>query len=292
MYNEDRKELFKKTLTKRYAVMFAQICNGSEDLEKELDKDVAEFTDDEVVRLLKSFKKGNLNAVTSYKFILSQYTKWCRDNGYSSAQNAYNHITREQVLSTINTKDSLSYDDVISAIHLLTNPSDRAVLWCILYGIKGLCCRDILDLKEEHISGNTVTTTSGKLVELPNEAIEDIHDACNTYIYYAKRRPWKFDPYDDHMFKKRIWSREDSYDRDRNRIKNKMKTISGIVGRDMNPTQIRRAGFIHFIRKIIHDNPGLNSYTVFDHPDFLKVKEQYDLEESNPTVRSIYGHLI
>ena len=292
MYNVERKELFKKTLTKRYAIPFAKICDISEAMETRLDKDISEFTDDEVIELLKSFDNEHMKTVTSYKFTLSRYTKWCRNNGYSSAPNAYNHITREQMLSSVNTSKSLSYDDVINAIHLLSNPSDRAVLWCILYGINGLFSIDILSLKEEDIFGNTVATTSGKLVELPNEAIKDIRESCNTYVYYAKKRPWKFDPYDDHMFKKRIWSKEDSYNRDRNRVKNKLKTISELIGKDMNPTQIRQAGIVHFIQKIIQDNPGLDSYTVFNHPDFLKVKEQYDLTGTNRSVRYGYMHLI
>lgn len=292
MYNVERKELFKSSIPRHYANLFTRVCKICGPLEEKFGKDISDFTDEEVIELLKSFQSTDLNGIINIRGSLKLYNKWCRDNGYTSALNAYNHITREQLLSTVEKPDNLVYSDVTKVIRTLSNPSDRAFLWCLLYGINGHHSEDILGIREEDISGDTITTVSGKKVTLPLDAISDIRKSCNTYVYYGQKRRWDYDPLDDHMLKKRNWSLEETEKRAGDRMTRKMDLINRITGLKYTRSMVKMAGFLHFVRKIIQDNPDLDSWTVFEHPDFIKVKNQYDLSDRYASLRSRYRYMI
>ena len=90
--------------------------------ERELDKDVSEFTKDEILEMLKTFKSKSANSLLNHVVVLKHYSRWMTG---VIGKNAYEDICKADVMDLVDSDAStiLTREDVNEIEYQLLN-------WC------------------------------------------------------------------------------------------------------------------------------------------------------------------
>ncbi len=218
MYNEEykRKYLNYLTETNKYdkgSEIIGTYFNLSETLEATLDKDVSNFTLEEIVSLYKSICTTSELYLASINSQLSQYCEWNRRQGLSiDNQNHFEEMTRELIYGCTNKNlfksRYMSKSELLRYINrgILDNVSDEFLLVACFEGVCGTGYCELLNLYPQDIQGNTVTLCTGRqlvvsdlFIRLANESAEEYEYNIGKIVYFDR---------DDHrcfkMFRKNI----------------------------------------------------------------------------------------
>ena len=116
--------------------------------EKEIGKDLCDFTRDEAIRLFKDVvATPSLTYLKVLRSTYESYTQWCVEKGVAT-ENNYSHID----LSDLNEcvfKGNLSFitrEDILKWCSEAENPRDQFILLALYEGIRGKNYKEIIDL--------------------------------------------------------------------------------------------------------------------------------------------------
>lgn len=173
MYNEEQKESFIEEYLKSKVIaetsLYA-ILRKTEPFEIELDKDVSEFTKDEIIDMFRKFKAKSVNSLLNYCVILKHYSRFIKKK---IGSNAYELIEKADITSLVdkNAKILLTREDLDDIEEQLLNWSDKAIVELLWEGIAGPSMNDIFSVSQECIQGE-ILFVNGKEYSMTNKLKE------------------------------------------------------------------------------------------------------------------------
>lgn len=215
MYNEERKLQYLKESVNRYESIEYTVTTyfkATENMETILDKDISQFTLNEIISLYKSFCTPSEWYIRTINSQLSQYTTWCqKQNILTDNQNHFAEIDTNLIYQCLNTTliemQYITREQLYNIVNSgqINNISDCFLLLSCFEGICGKEYTDILNIRPKDIKGNMVTLHSGKTLEVDSKFVSVALQSAGQYTFYLgllgdKER--QFDLSDDRCFKR------------------------------------------------------------------------------------------
>ena len=160
MFDKEQKEAFIKEYLKSKVVaktsLYA-VFRNTEPFEEKLNKDVSQFTREEILDMFAQFRAKSVNSLLNYAIILKHYSRLMR------GENEYESITKADVVDLIDKSGNilLSREELDDIEAQLLNWSDKAIVELLFNGISGKNMEDIYSVSEECVQGN-ILCVNGK----------------------------------------------------------------------------------------------------------------------------------
>lgn len=160
MFDKEQKEAFIKEYLKSKVVaktsLYA-VFRKTEPFEEKLNKDVSQFTREEILDMFAQFRAKSVNSLLNYAIILKHYSRLMR------GENEYESITKADVVDLIDKSGNilLSKEELDDIEAQLLNWSDKAIVELLFNGIAGRNMEDIYSVSEECVQGN-ILCVNGK----------------------------------------------------------------------------------------------------------------------------------
>lgn len=160
MFDKEQKEAFIKEYLKSKVVaktsLYA-VFRKTELFEEKLNKDVSQFTREEILDMFAQFRAKSVNSLLNYAIILKHYSRLMR------GENEYESITKADVVDLIDKSGNilLSREELDDVEAQLLNWSDKAIVELLFNGIAGKNMEDIYSVSEECVQGN-ILCVNGK----------------------------------------------------------------------------------------------------------------------------------
>lgn len=284
MYNPDQKQRYieyKKQETIISESSLVGLFNMTESFEKEFNKDLCNFTTNEIKVMYKLWNLDSLDVITNRNSAYKSYSSWAQSERLIiDNQNHFDEFDIN-ILNSLLNKNALKQKIVDRATILswckrLLNPRDAYILLCIFEFGKGDYFSDIVNSKIGDINreNNTMVLQSGRSVSISDELI-DYADKSRSAIEYISARCSKL--YDDGTIIKRhstAKSTTDSFYLNRAAYA-ALKRGLGSINVKISSTNIMYSGIINMINQRSYE---LNIST----KEYLsrykeEIKKQYDV---------------
>lgn len=159
-------------------------------MERELDKDVSNFTVYEIIEYYKLLNLTVLESLIVMNSEFSMYTQWCLQKSLvSDNQNHFLEVTNDVLLGCLNkavfNMRFISRKTILEWTEQLPNAKDQFVLLGLFEGIKGKDFCELAKLRPEDIDDNIAHLCTGRKIELSDELIEIIEDCIKEEKYYS-----------------------------------------------------------------------------------------------------------
>ncbi|RIO07130.1 hypothetical protein BUZ94_13420 [Mammaliicoccus sciuri] len=155
-YNHFFKEEFLNTITTESSrTYYVSLFNKSKQLEKQLDKDMFNFTDVEVELLLYSINTSQKNTLVSYLNQCRNYCDYAIETGNKVSNiNIYKTFSTDRLDQYLmkHKQKYLSKDDIMNSLKDVYNSIDFAVYMSIFEGILGYEYTEITNLTKQDIA--------------------------------------------------------------------------------------------------------------------------------------------
>lgn len=160
------------------------------DMERELNKDLSNFTFYEIIEYYKLLNIPSLDSLSVMNSQFSLYTQWClQENLVKDNQNHFLEITMETMKSCINkalfNMKIVSKDIILNWVEQLPNPKDQFVLLGLFEGIKGKDFCELLKLRPEDINNNIAKICTGREIKISDKLCSIIDDCVSETKYYS-----------------------------------------------------------------------------------------------------------
>lgn len=258
MWNEARKRQFLAEKSQK-AILSQNLQNAFNLVEKKeakLNKDIAEFTSEEIIEFYKYLTTPSIQSLIQLHTSLTEYCNWCMSNGLiPDNQNHFLEIRTEVLCGCIDSAKYnsliLSREQLLSTIKELPNYVDRFIFLGIFEGIpvKG---NVLYNVKMSDLNGNNLTLSNGKTIEISDELVK-IMVASNeeeTYQSMGKTEAvYEYIPSDNIIrltISKRVSNNTLIY------IGNRFRTCCKYLGlpEGMTIKMVAEGGRIHLIKEI------------------------------------------
>lgn len=178
MYNQPMKaafiEMLFKDLTLSATMVNSIFKKTTMPFEVEYDKDVAYFSEDEIIHMLRAKGSRSLESLQNTVVILRKYADFVFAHENAYALNNYEFINKDILMGCLSDKAQktiLSRQDIDQIKAEMLNAVDKAILECLFIGISGKNLEDLTYLCEEQLdySECQLRLKSGKVVSLTYE---------------------------------------------------------------------------------------------------------------------------
>lgn len=193
MYNQELKNRYirekNKTATLPNNYLVCQF-NKVGKFEKELGKDVHDFTVYEIIEYYKILNASSLEVLACLNSQFSQYTQWClQESLVVDNQNHYLELNLEQMRGCLNKvltdKKIVSREQVLVWCESLPNPKDQFVILGLFEGLKGKDFCDFVNLRPQDIKGNTLVLLDCRGIKVSDELIKYAEESIAETTYYS-----------------------------------------------------------------------------------------------------------
>ncbi|UXO88789.1 site-specific integrase [Bacillus safensis] len=154
-YNKEFKENYLDTLSSDSQVKQASLLfNHSQKEEKIRDKDLFDFTTDEILNVLRAMYSTSLASLETFLYTMVSYIDWSIANGVTKgANNLARLIKTNDLLTCIDSslKLYITKNELEKMCAELINPQDRALLRLLFEGILGFEASEMTSLKKSDI---------------------------------------------------------------------------------------------------------------------------------------------
>lgn len=154
----------------------------TEEYEEQYGKDVALFSEEELLTMLKAKGSRSLASLQNMVSFLRQYAAYVLG---PSPNNGYKEITKDKLQCCVAEekveKALLSREDLDRLQRKMLNAVDKAILECLFIGISGKNLEDLTYLSQEQLDPErmTLTLTSGEVFHLSERQCQLLIDAFN-----------------------------------------------------------------------------------------------------------------
>jgi integrase len=159
--------------------------------EEILQKDLYNFTDEEVFLVMQNISPKTLNSARGSINNIRHYISWSIRNGYRENNiNALDTIDRSVYSRFIDRslKIHFSYEEFLELLSEIKNPQDRSFLFLIFEGVSGKQFSQLRDLKISDVDKDNhkiFIKETNETVDVSEECIKHIYDAYEQEIYYS-----------------------------------------------------------------------------------------------------------
>lgn len=289
MYNAEYKERFmaeretEVILSKGYLeCQFEKVSS----IEKDLNKDVSNFTFYEIMEYYKLLNTYSVNVLKVLNSQLSLYTQWClQQNLVVDGQNHFLEMRSEDYDACINKRlfDSkvVLKSTILNWIGQLQNPRDQFILLGLFEGIKGKDFCELANLRPEDINENTIKLCTGRTIEISDKLKYIIEECIDEEVYYSvsEKDSRKFPLIDrGYVIKDYPNTRDDVSEFQRGRkIYNSIQRIIQYIGvfPTVNANQIFESGKLDMI-KTRSEELGISCIDYIYSKNIQEIEEKYN----------------
>jgi len=195
MYNEERKQGFidiAKQFDTNAENYLSSLFKNTEQLEKKWEKDVCDFSVDQISIYLSSRLSRSYITLVNVVGFLKRYTNYCMNRMLVvDNQNHFEEFNQEMIKQCISS--SLINDlyipreDLIELLSskLIVNPREKFIMLAIYEGIGGGSLEELINLKLVDFCGNVIRISHEKNIEVSDELVQLAHKADETLIEYS-----------------------------------------------------------------------------------------------------------
>ena len=196
--------------------MFAQyitIFKKSKDIEEYFKKDLYDFSEDQVLRLLKTFRSKTYNSVTNKYSLIKTYMEIAKGNNKGLVTVPTGMLlTASKIQETIcNFAQEIRYctrTELEEAVEKLTNPADKVIFLLLFEGVAGNRYSDLLNLKVEDVNleERYLITPSNKRVEFSSYTAKVLKESFeeDTYYKFGNGADYKLDMSSPYVLKGKL----------------------------------------------------------------------------------------
>ena len=306
MYNEERKQRYMKE--KMNEVVMPEYClmarfRESEFFEKELQKDICDFSVYEITEFYKMLNFSSLGFLAYLNSQFSMYTQWClQSNLVKDNQNHFLEFSRETLNNCLNKviikKQIVDRDTILQMVRELVNPRDQFIILALFEIGKAKDFADIWGAKLSQISENdhTMKTATGRIVHVSDEFIQLAKVADTTKEYYGvgSAKQIKRTLLDEGYIVKdyaNVRSNASDFNRGRNIYRAVARNLKYLDMDYMSATTIVESGKLYMIKTKAQELGMTNKDFIYS-KHIGEVAEQYGckIERSNYALK--YGDLL
>lgn len=279
VFNSDIKEDFLNSYddegTRRN---YLRIFTKTEPLESKLNKDLYEFDNEEMDKLLKSFDSRNRATLESYARYISSYLKWSVAQGYAVV-NILEDLRPNDFLQFIIREEKYITPKYLNRLeNLMENYQDAVISRLIFEGVGGRGFSEILNLKESDVDfdKNILTLTEDtpkgqniRKLKVETHTIELIRGALNQRRYLKRNgngvgRGSFLELRDNgYVVKTAVTNAETNEATGIDTLYRRLRTIEKELGLDSFKAKfIQRSGVINMASKLLKDYSDIDTKTL------------------------------
>ncbi|EMI10194.1 site-specific integrase [Anoxybacillus gonensis] len=199
-YNEVIKEQFLNDLKEREGFegetlkVYANVFINSKDIEEVLEKDLYDFTYDEIKELFLNANRTSYASIQAFANMTKRYIEWAINMGLVNSNiNPVEMFTRDDLMSCVNksVKKYFAEKEINEIEKLLINYQDVVVIRLPFEGILGEGCDEMLNLSIDDVDfeNNIVYIRDGeevkRRVEISDHCLNIIEKAANEQEYLS-----------------------------------------------------------------------------------------------------------
>ncbi|SDX94111.1 site-specific integrase [Thermoactinomyces sp. DSM 45892] len=169
LYNEEIKHLFFDSLSSNQDTVkyYTRVLLIASALERMLNKDLNQFTFEEIEKVLYSFKSNNRNTIVSYGRVISGYLKWCVQKGLATS-NLLEQLKPDDFMKYVVNQEVYLAEGQLRRIEDQCDNYQDAVIFRLLFeGVGGKEMSEIRNLKIDDVDIHNHT------VQLINSLVTD-----------------------------------------------------------------------------------------------------------------------
>lgn len=199
-----KEEFIENALSENEKSLANPVFARSKDLENSFEKDLYDFTSNEIELLLFSFNSANIATINTYVNILRKYTDYAISNGRKTSNINLYRTFRYNDFGKYLAKHKLKYferEDFFNIIDGLYNPQDYATCLALFDGVAGVDYSEFTNMTIDHLSEAERTeegydielietdsegNTSSRVNNISSETFKALERAFNEDTYYPK----------------------------------------------------------------------------------------------------------
>lgn len=186
MYNEEKKKTYISNNTNKLPAKYLEThFKQTEGFEIQFNKDVADFTKEEILTMYTSLKYKVVESLRMFNSQLSIYTRWFKH----TKDDQYALISFEMLLNCIDKSEKriISKNEVDSCLKCLINPVDKFFVLGLFEGIKGEFYGDFTYAKISDFFGSPghykVKLYSDRTIDISDDLYEIAQESSQKYEY-------------------------------------------------------------------------------------------------------------
>ena len=158
--------------------------------EKQLGKDICNFTVDEILTFYKSCNRRSSESIAVMNSILNQYTIFClKKNLVADSQNHFSNITRDLYSTCVNTAfQKLAYiseETLNSWLNQTVNYCDKFFILGLFEGLSGNNLSELFYAKVSDITDGKISLCTGSSIPISQKLITIAEEAGKEMYYYT-----------------------------------------------------------------------------------------------------------
>ncbi|MCI1590408.1 phage lytic cycle repressor MrpR family protein [Heyndrickxia oleronia] len=190
-YNTEIKEAFLSSYSGDSQNTYAYVFRKSAVMEDFVEKDLYDFSLNQIEKFLKSLELSTLNAAKTYGRVVSAYLNWAIEKGYKKDENLLKDIGSDWFKQFANEKKSFfTYKDLKDIEKQLVNFQDKIIPRLLFEGACGRMVSELLNLTIKDVRGNVLhlknDNGSEREIAVSDETISMIHKAYDENEYLNK----------------------------------------------------------------------------------------------------------
>lgn len=303
MYNQELKERYikdKNDSTVISPLYLERLFKKTADIERELGKDISNFTAYEIIDYLKTRNFSSLEIVRVIVSQLKMYTDWCmQENLVLDNQNHFMELDIQIMNDCVNKlilkKRVITKEQFDEWVNEMPNPKDKFILLCLFEFGKSNHYQDIAQIKLSDFNENELQLTSGRTVQVSDQLLRTAKETDEEIFYYVLHSDKKYRMKDIGYIVKYYGNiEEDSQDI---QIGKRIyyiivKSLSYLgVENWMSANAIVESGKIHMIKKRAAEL-GMTPKEYVYSPYIEEVNKQYDCKIVRSTFVAKYGDFL
>lgn len=191
MYNEEIKNRYIKWKLQRTTMnpsTLPNIFNKTEKFEKELGRDVCNFSTEEDLDMLQTMSSYSFESMSQMISVLKMYTDWCMVQGFvDDYQNHFMVIRPNQIVNVSAIQMRVISPEMLDImLQQLENPCEQFLLLALYEGIKGQAYSEISQMKRGDIDerNNTINIYKRGVMHYSDRLCTIAIKSAETYVYY------------------------------------------------------------------------------------------------------------
>ena len=284
-------EIKSESISYETAKNYARILNFANEYEEKRNKDLCEFSFEEIEEILFDFKSNNRNTIESYGRIISSYLNWCIAKGKSEV-NLLGKLKPDDFAKYLTNEETYYTDKQLRRWEeQCANYQDAVIPRLLFIGVGGKQLSEIRNLKKGDIDTvnyklkltNTLEADkegrpvvfSERYIDLDEYTLKLLEGAIAQKIYRKRNgvinqtdsnniRPHTDLVNNDYVIRPSI-TKTDNWNRpaDRHVVYRRLQTIEEFLGlENFTAKRIQRSGMIYYAKQIVGEEKEVNVNTL------------------------------
>lgn len=305
MYNNERKQRYIEEKTQQTILnpyFLPNMFNKISVVEEEKGKDIADFSTYDILECYKRLNTTSLEFLRNLNSQLSTYTQWCmQQNLVMDNQNHYFEIKDQMLKDSLNkflfNIKFVTRETIVDWANQLLNAQDSFILLALFEYGRGQQWKDILQVKLEDVSKDSIKLPTGRTVRISPELRQYAIKAAEETIYNKYKTNGEFHEVNllpsEYIVKDKYNAMyTDNKHRARVMIYNTERIYNYLGISDyMTNGGIIESGKLHMVReRAAHYGITPKEYIYSDYKK--EIEEQYNCVITRPRFMTKYGDLL